>query len=49
MNLHISQFVEGYVTRHLVQADGEKGALHLLEQRPAQSMDRAFVTEDANY
>ena len=39
---------KGEVRRHLVEADGKEGGLHLLEERAAQSMNGAFVTKNAN-
>ncbi len=48
IELHVVHFLEGDVGRHLVEADREKGGLHLLEERAAQTVDRAFVAEDAD-
>ena len=48
IELHVVHLLEGQVRRHLIQADGEKSGLHLLEKRAAQTMHRAFVTEDAD-
>src|SRR5262249_41293794 len=34
--------------RDLIESDGEKCALHLLEKRGAQSVDGAFISKNAN-
>ena len=48
IELHVGQFFEGQVARHLVKPDGKERALHLLEERAAQSVHGAFVAENAN-
>src|SRR5215469_3640482 len=46
LKLHVTQLFKGHVTCHLIETHGKEGALHLLKERAAQSMHRAFVTHD---
>src|SRR6476659_6918512 len=48
IELHVLQLFEGHASRHLIERDRKKSALHLLKKRTAQTMHRALVTEDAN-
>src|SRR5438105_10978542 len=48
IEFHFLKFFKGDAARHLIETNGKKCALHLLEKRAAQSVHRTFVTENAN-